>query len=241
MAWSAALLNVSSILLVNVYFPAILLKTLPMATLDCVVGQGSMSTLLLVVLWVLALKAPLFLFLVLKSSWMIGTTIIILCFHMVILASMAMLAVPAFMREWTMVLTIILPPNAEVLELFSVVPAFMPEWKILWMVFLPPNVGVLALVSVVSAFMPEWTIVSTIVLPPNMEVLALVSVVPAFMPEWTIVSMIVLPPATWRFWRRSRWFLLSCQNERSLQRSSFLPTSRLCCRCRWFSIACHNG
>jgi hypothetical protein len=125
---------------------------------------------------------------------MIGTTIVILCFHMVILASMAMLAVPAFMREWTIVWTIVLPPNAEVLEPVLVVPAFMPEWKIVWMVFLPPYVEVLALVSVVPAFMPEWTIVLMIVLPPNLEVLALVSVVPAFMPEWTIVLMIVLPP-----------------------------------------------
>jgi hypothetical protein len=130
-----------------------------MATSDCVVGRGSTSTLLLVVLWVLALKAPLFLFLVLKLSRMIITSIVILCFHMVILALMAMLAVPAFMREWTIVSTIVLPPNAEVLEPVSVVAAFMPEWKIVWMVFLPPNVEVLALVSVDPAFMPEWTIV----------------------------------------------------------------------------------
>jgi hypothetical protein len=165
-------------------FLATAFAVMTMATSDCVVGRGSTSALLLVVLWVLVLKAPSFLFLVLKLSWMIGTTtIVILSFHMVILASMAMLAVPAFMREWMIVSTVVLPPNAEVLEPVSVVLAFMPEWKIVWMVLLPPNVEVLALVLVVPAFMPEWTIVSMIVLPPNVEVLVQVSVVPAFMPE----------------------------------------------------------
>ena len=116
------------------------------------------------------------------------------CNSVVPLASMAMLMVPAFMPEWRIVLTIVLPTNAVVLAPAYVVPAFIPGWEMVLMIFLPPNVEVLALVLAVRAFMPEWTIVTTIVLPPNVEVLAPISEVPAVMPGWEIVSIVFLPP-----------------------------------------------
>jgi hypothetical protein len=83
------------------------------------------------------------------------------------------------MPEWTVAsYMIILPPNMVVLRgPVMVVPAFIPEWTLILTIILHLNVQVLVLVLVVTVFMPGWmmpvwAIVSIIL---NMEIMAPVS------------------------------------------------------------------